>query len=812
MVKRIIDFTAALVLLLLLAPVFAVIAILISFDTSGGIFFLQRRVGRGGKTFPLVKFRTMLSYSEGEITAAGRVLRRFGLDELPILLNVLFGHMSFIGPRPQPLGIAGLFRSDQRRILTVRPGIFAPSRIAGSLERTAADLAYVSRAGLPEDIRLAFEGFHSWIKNTVFSGLSGRGKSYGTLLPADICCIAFSYFLANELRFEWNVPPQERTLFLQILPIVYAVRVPVFMFGSLYRTVWKYIGPKDLVRVAYCCTVSSVLIAAATFLTGFTVASRTVFVIDWICLMFLMAMVRVLPRLVKQSRREIQSGVKNVLIVGAGDLGEMVVRETLKGAEGDHRLIGFVDDNDAKQGSLIHGVPVLGKYADIPALAEHHRLDEVLIAVTNVSARGMKDILRHCESAKVRHRIVPCVTDLLSGRVYPSKIRNVTVADLLGHRPVELNLAEIRGLLQNKTVLITGAGGSIGSELCRQVAEYGPAKLIGLDCTENALAEVQNDLREQHHGTSIEFQLCNITDRNTLFRIFRENRPDLVFHAAAHKHVPICESHPDLAVINNVRGTMLVASAAAEYGCESFVMISTDKAVNPTSVMGCTKRIAELFVQSLSRVTETRFVTVRFGNVVHSNGSVVPIFLKQISKGGPVTITHPDVWRFFMSIPEAIQLILQSATMGKGGEVFVLDMGRPVRIIDLAQELIRRAGYQPGEDIDIVFTGLRPGEKLMEELLTSDEQALQTPHSRIRLIKTPPRDFHKIKQQLEEICSIAEEQDAIALLEKMREIVPEYHPWTADSVGVKALPPAPSVAALRGADSAFSKVAVTTAI
>lgn len=809
MVKRLFDLAAALTLLLLTFPLLVIVSVAIAIDSRGGIFSLQQRVGRGGMFFRIFLFRTeanggangSVAKKRKQRTRLGKLLNHFRIDELPQLLNVLAGDMSIVGPRARVPEMVKLFTPKQRRLLEVRPGIIGPSRIfchsdASQLgvtekeveanflkkivpQKIAHDLAYVDSHNLFEDMRLLAIGVVEFFSRILRAEMVKQGKGYSLLLPADIVSIVLSYYFAYQLRFDWNIPDQEFQIFLDTLPMLLCVRLLSFIYFGIYHTVWKYFGDTDFVKMMRACAFGSVAVVAITFFIGPRIASRSVFIIEWLCLILSMVSIRALPRIFKQPKAPVLQRRRNALIVGAGDPGEMLLRDAMKQPEFEYEVVGFVDDDPVKHGSYIHGVRVMGTCQDIPALVEQYRIDDALITIAELSPARMKEIVGYCRQAKVKHKIVPGVRDLLSGKVHLSKIRDVTIDDLLGHRPIELDISAIRTLLHDKVVLVTGAGGSIGSELCRQIAEYAPHQLICLDRTENYLAEIQVNFSKQFPELDILYSLCDITDTRRLQRLFREHRPQVVFHAAAFKHVPVCENNPDDAIINNVFGTMQVANTASEFGCGYFVMVSTDKAVNASSVMGCTKRIAELYVQSFSRKSQTRFVTVRFGNVLHSHGSVVPLFMNQIEQGGPVTVTHPEIERFFMSISEAVQLVLQAVTMGKSGEIFVLDMGKPMRILDLAHELIRRAGLEPGVDIEIVMSGLRPGEKLYEELINEGEQALPTYHDRIRTMNSVMRDYEEVQKRVLELIDLARAKRLEAVFEKMKELDPHYKAWPA---------------------------------
>jgi FlaA1/EpsC-like NDP-sugar epimerase len=437
-------------------------------------------------------------------------------------------------------------------------------------------------------------------------------------------------------------------------------------------------------------------------------------------------------------------------------------------------VIGFIDDDVRKQGTLIHGLPVLGTVEELPKICEQRNIEEIAIAMPSATHKERRRVVQVCNGTKIRFRTVPSITDIASGKLSVSQIRNVDINDLLGREAVELDLDLIEAFLKDKTILVTGAGGSIGSEMCRQVCNFKPKLLLLIEQSENPLFYMERELRKQFPDIPIEAIVCNITDKPRVEGIFEKYKPEVVIHAAAHKHVPLMELNPGEAIKNNIVGTQTISDAANKYGSTNFVMISTDKAVNPTSIMGSSKRIAEMYIQDLSRTSKTHFVTVRFGNVLDSNGSVVPIFKKQIAEGGPVTVTHPKMKRYFMTIPEANQLVLQAASMGKGGEIFVLDMGEPVKIVDLARELITLTGFKPGEDIDITFTNPRPGEKLFEELSIEGEDMQRTRHPKISIWKNIPIDRDRLRAGINELVTVAQAQNYQEIVRKIKELVPEY--------------------------------------
>jgi FlaA1/EpsC-like NDP-sugar epimerase len=471
---------------------------------------------------------------------------------------------------------------------------------------------------------------------------------------------------------------------------------------------------------------------------------------------------------------ESKVGLKRFLIVGAGDAGEALLRELMRLKTEQFEVIGFIDDDPHKHKMSIHGIPVLGTTEQLPGICEKHKIEEVAIAMPSASHQQLRRVVQICQGTKVRFRMVPSITDIASGKLNVSQIRDVDIDDLLGREVVELDLEMIRNFLTDKVLLVTGAGGSIGSEMCRQVCQFKPKLLLLIEQAENPLFYIERELKDRFPDVPIKAIVRNITDRERIEQVFCKYKPQVVIHAAAHKHVPLMEDNPGEAIKNNIIGTMNISNAADTFGADDFVMISTDKAVNPTSIMGSSKRVAEMYIQDLNRTSKTHFVTVRFGNVLGSDGSVVPIFKKQIAAGGPITVTHPDMQRYFMTIPEASQLVLQAATLGKGGEIFVLDMGEPVKIVHLARELITLSGFRPDEDIEIVFTGTRPGEKLFEELSIEGEDMLPTSHPKIAAWKNIPKDRETLRAEIAKLIAISPTQDHDEIVALIKHLIPEY--------------------------------------
>jgi FlaA1/EpsC-like NDP-sugar epimerase len=593
-----------------------------------------------------------------------------------------------------------------------------------------------------------------------------------------------SFLVAHNMQFraDWFFGQYPLLLFFFIL-----IKVPLFGLLGQYRGWWRYVGISDLMgimRASFAATFIIVSLWAALLfapnqlrrtMENITNVGQGVFMADLFMTVLVLSGLRMIVRLYYEEFRTVESGrLKRFLIVGAGNAGEALLREIHRMPVAQYDVIGLIDDDPAKQRTNIHGIPILGTVEQLPGICRDRNIEEIAVAIPSASHHQLRRVIQVCEGTKIRFRTVPSVTDIASGRFRVSQIRDVDINDLLGREVVHLDLDLIEAFIGDKTVLVTGAGGSIGSEMCRQVGKFNPKVLLLIEQAENPLFYVERQLRKQYTQLSTEALVCNVTDRTRVEEIFEKYRPEVVIHAAAHKHVPLMELNPGEAIKNNVSGTQVIADTADKFGTTNFVMISTDKAVNPTSIMGSSKRIAEVYIQDLDRTSKTKFVTVRFGNVLGSDGSVVPIFKKQIAEGGPVTVTHPEMKRYFMVIPEAVQLVLQAATMGNGGEIFVLDMGEPVRIMDLARELITLSGFRPGEDIEMVFTGPRPGEKLFEELSIEGEDMQPTRHPKIVIWNNIPMDRDKLRTGIKNLVEVAKTQDHAGIVEKLKQLVPEY--------------------------------------
>ncbi len=599
-----------------------------------------------------------------------------------------------------------------------------------------------------------------------------------TVFLSDTLLISIALCLAFLLRFDFTIPPQQLDLFWECLLVVMIVKPLVFVVTGFYNSLWRYASVQDAVEILKGVTLSSFLaVSSVFFLRQFTPIPRSIFVLDWILLFALMAASRLLWRLWRETYVVSRSGEgPRTLIVGAGEAGSLLLKEIRRQPHAAYRVIGFVDDDPDKKGMKLHGIPVLGSSKQLKALIVANEIEDVVIAMPSADGKTLRGIMDSCKNANVTFKTLPSIGELIDGTLTVSQIKNVEIEDLLGRESVVLDRELIGCYLTGKRVLVSGAGGSIGSEICRQVAQFSPAKLILLDQAETPLYEIEKELIARFPDVRIMPLIADVRDRDKIMRAFEEFTPEVVFHAAAYKHVPMMEYNPTQAVLNNVFGSRNIADAAHQFKTGNLVMISTDKAVNPTNVMGATKRAAEIYIQALSRISSTRFTTVRFGNVLGSNGSVIPLFKEQIAKGGPVTVTDKRVIRYFMTIPEATQLVLQAGSMGSGSAILVLDMGDPVRIIDLAEELIRLSGLTPYEDIDIVVTGLRPGEKLFEELLIDGEGILPTTHSKIKVLAPVHIDMQPVRDELDRLYEVTRSHSVHELMESLKRLVPEFKP------------------------------------
>jgi FlaA1/EpsC-like NDP-sugar epimerase len=608
-----------------------------------------------------------------------------------------------------------------------------------------------------------------------------------TLIPAhrvkhvaiDAVLIGLAWYLAFQLRFDLGVPPPYERLFERTILLVIPLKLAIFILAGLYTHWWRYASIRDMWSGARGVTIASLVTLLAVYLwtpvPGFRLPSGVV-VADWLILLALVAGTRLLARTIveRPSRRSMFARGKDTLIVGAGDAGQLIVKEMLRNPKLGYVPIGLVDDDARKRNMRFHGVRVLGGSRDLRHLLRAHKPDEVIIAMPGASGEKRQEIVDVCRDAGVPVKTLPGMHELISGDAdLARQLREVQVEDILGREPVELDPASISSYLEGETVLVTGAGGSIGSELCRQIASVRPATLILVEQAETPLVDIVRELSRERGFSATVPVLADVRDRAKMRELFERHRPAVVFHAAAYKHVPLMEANPIESVRNNVVATKVLAEVASEHEAKRFVLVSTDKAVNPKNVLGQTKAICEWIVaaSAMREHNGTAFISVRFGNVLGSSGSVIPLFRKQIASGGPVTVTHPDMTRYFMTIPEAAQLIVQAGAMGESGDVFVLDMGTPVKIIDLAQNMIRLSGKEPDHEIAVEFIGTRPGEKLHEELWDEREHAVATPHPKILRCAGQPVDPVWLEEEVSELERLAEAGETLDVVQKLREIV-----------------------------------------
>ncbi len=598
------------------------------------------------------------------------------------------------------------------------------------------------------------------------------------VFACDLILIGISLCAAFLLRFDFTIPADTLTLFWECLLVVMIVKPLVFFSIGFYQSMWRYASLQDGVEIFKGVTLASILaVASVFFLRQFAPIPRSIFLLDWILLFALIASSRLIWRIYRETYVIDKSCTgPRTLIVGAGEAGSLLLKEIRRHPNTAYNILGFVDDDPDKKGMKLHGISVLGPSRKLKEYIRLYEIQDVIIAMPSADGKTIRNIVDSCKNANVTFKTLPSIGELIDGTLSISQIKNVEIEDLLGREAVILDKEQIGNYLTGKRILVTGAAGSIGSEICRQVSLFKPAKLILLDQAETPLYEIEKELITNFPNLRILPLIADIRDNNLVEQAFEEFMPQVVFHAAAYKHVPMMEYNPAQAVLNNVLGSKNIADAAHYFKVQNFVMISTDKAVNPTNVMGATKRAAETYIQALSRTSPTKFTTVRFGNVLGSNGSVIPLFKDQIAKGGPVTVTDKRVIRYFMTIPEATQLVLQAGSMGNGSEILVLDMGEPVRIVDLAEELIRLSGLTPYVDIDITFTGLRPGEKLFEELLIDGENILPTEHQKIRLLAPVSIDMMPVKTELEFMATAARTNNISELIKSLKRLVPEFKP------------------------------------
>ena len=596
-----------------------------------------------------------------------------------------------------------------------------------------------------------------------------------SLVIIDAVLLNLSVFIALLMKYDAAVPQQHIGSLHSYALIATIVQLAVFWVFGLYRSLWEYASIEELVQIMFATATATAIGAAIGYFLGrpFPVS---VYMIGWVLLCMAVGGTRISYRLVRRIRTDrLRRRCKpsRAMIVGAGSAGSLLIREFKNHTDMNIVPVVMVDDDKTKHGTKINGVPVASGREKIKELAQQYKIDEIIVAIPSASRKEIAELLKISKETRCRLKTLPNIMDVMDGEVSVKQLRDVRIEDLLGREEVKLDLEEISGYLTNEVVMVTGGGGSIGSELCRQIAKFNPKKLVIFDIYENNAYDLQNELLFLYKDKlDLEVVIGSCRDRERLREVFERYKPGVVFHAAAHKHVPLMEGNPSEAIKNNVFGTLNTCRRAVDFGAKKFILISTDKAVNPTNIMGASKRLAEIIVQSMNRMGDTKFAAVRFGNVLGSNGSVIPLFRKQILQGGPVTVTHPEVTRYFMTIPEAAQLVIQAGALAKGGEVFVLDMGSPVKIDDLARDMIRLSGLEPNVDIKIEYTGLRPGEKLYEELLMAEEGLEKTGHEKIFIGKQEDMSFQEVIACIKALESSMESDEM--LRETMARLVPTY--------------------------------------
>lgn len=612
--------------------------------------------------------------------------------------------------------------------------------------------------------------------------MGNKKAKMSILVVMDSILIFFAYFVAFIFRFKYtDISIADVVIlygnYIGRIFFVCALFVSIFVLFRQYKSIWSIASIDEFISGVVATSVGTIIILVMSYFDNSRIPLM-ITIMAGIMIMIFCNGIRIGWRVVRRTLMFItdrsNGNCKRVLVVGAGGAGALVANEYKKNPQYKKKVVAFVDDFREKRGTYISGIKVLGDRYDIPTVVESQRIEEIIIAISELKEVELKGILDECKKTTAQVKIMPGVSEVIDGKFSVKKIRDVDVEDLLGREPIKLDFSGISSYIENKVIMVTGGGGSIGSELCRQIVRFNPKELIIFDIYENNAYDLQNELLRKYENLNLKTLIGSVRDRKRLNSIFKEYRPQVVFHAAAHKHVPLMEDSPGEAIKNNILGTLNTAELASEYGVERFVLISTDKAVNPTNVMGATKRMCEMVIQSIDKESDTEFVAVRFGNVLGSNGSVVPLFKKQIAEGGPVTLTHKDITRYFMTIPEASQLVLQAGAYAKGGEIFVLDMGQPVKIYDLAENLIRLSGYIPNEEIEIKVTGLRPGEKLYEELLMDEEGLSETPHKKIFIGRPGEFKLERVKNNINELLDVVKLGNKEKLREKLHEVVPTY--------------------------------------
>ena len=598
------------------------------------------------------------------------------------------------------------------------------------------------------------------------------------IFTIDLGISVFSLLLAYLLRFNFNIPPAYIETFVYIFPIMLSLRVASFFIFKTYSGIIRYTSTIDMQRIFVVVTGVSILAATINgvsfyFVNQSVLIPFSVVIIEYLCTMFLMIAFRITVKLIYFEFKNASKDKKRIVIYGAGDEGIVTKRTLERDEEHKYKVVAFIADKNTKIGKKIEGVTI-HPIERLEYLIENQEIDEIIIAVNNLAKTRKQEIVERALTKNVKVLHVPPVKNWINDELSSNQIQEVKIEDLLGREPIHLDSINIKGQLSEKRVLITGAAGSIGAEIVRQVSHFFPSKLILLDQAESPLYEIENEIKEQFGENLCEIVVADVANSSRMENVFNTFRPNVVYHCAAYKHVPIMEDNPSEAVLTNILGTKIMVDLSDKYEVDSFVMVSTDKAVNPTNVMGASKRVAEIYAQSKNMVSKTNFITTRFGNVLGSNGSVIPLFKRQIANGGPVSVTHPEITRYFMTIPEACQLVLEAGAMGTGGEIFIFDMGSPIKIIDLAKKMIKLSGFKLGKDIEIKITGLRSGEKLYEELLNNAENTIPTHHPEIMIGKVRDYKMEDIEADINSLIDAPSEKDNFELVGKIKKLVPEF--------------------------------------
>ena len=597
------------------------------------------------------------------------------------------------------------------------------------------------------------------------------------LVVLDILIINITSFMALWTRFDFsigNIEPRYISELLEYVPINTIITLGVFWIFKLYHSLWKFASVDELMNIIFATTASEIIQYTGMRFMHIEIP-RSYFPLHLIFMAGLVICSRFAYRFLRRASNQYHcESSHRIMVIGAGDAANILIREMINSSYLDGKVVCAIDDDKLKIGKYIQGIKIVGNRNTILENVEKYGITDIIIAMPSASQKNTHDILNICKETSCKLKILPGVYQLINEEVSVSRLKNVDIEDLLGRDPIETNLDDVMGYVSGKVVMVTGGGGSIGSELCRQIVKYNPKQLIIIDIYENNAYEIQMELKRNYPELNLVVLIASIRNTKRMNLIFEEYHPEIIYHAAAHKHVPLMEDSPNEAIKNNVYGTLKIVRAADRYGVKRFIQISTDKAVNPTNIMGASKRLCEMIIQAYNNRSKTEFVAVRFGNVLGSNGSVIPLFKRQIAEGGPVTVTHPDIIRYFMTIPEAVALVLQAGAYAKGGEIFVLDMGSPVKIDDMARNLIRLSGYIPDRDIQIKYTGLRPGEKLYEELLMDEEGLKETANRRIHIGQPIKFDEDVFFEKLEKVCAEASDESE-HIRELVQELVTTYH-------------------------------------